>query len=120
MNDKVQLVIALIGNACTILAIIYTTRDRSASKTKEIKTETADTVKTETAQTFQLTAIQKTVDDHECRIRQNEHDIVRHDEKIEGIKGTLDEIKELQTKILERLPASDETLKVIQYGGSKI
>jgi septal ring factor EnvC (AmiA/AmiB activator) len=90
-------------------------RDRK-SEDKELKTETKDTVKTETGQTLQIVYIQKQVDDHETRLRKNEHDIIRTDSKICAMDEKLDDIKATQEKILERLPAP--LAKVSSYGGA--
>jgi heme/copper-type cytochrome/quinol oxidase subunit 1 len=98
-------IIQLTGFFIMIVLFLYTTKDRKKDSDKELKTETKESVQNETAQTYQINSILRVVDDHECRIRMTEGELIRYKTQQESIKESLEEIKETQQAILDRLPS---------------
>lgn len=98
-------IIQLTGFFIMIVLFLYTTKDRKKDSEKEIKTETKESVQNETAQTYQINSILRVVDDHECRIRRTEGELIEYKTEQRYIKESLEEIKDIQQTILDRLPS---------------
>lgn len=106
---SVDQIIQLTGFAVMIILFLYTTKDRRKKSDKEIKLETTASVQNEATQSFQISAILRTVDDHECRIRKTETELVEYKTEQKYIKESLDSINETQKEILDRLPKNKTT-----------
>ena len=101
---SVDQIIQIIGFIVMIVLFLYTTKDRRKSSDKELKTETKESVQNETAQTYQINSILRVVDDHECRIRRTEGELIEYKTEQRYIKESLEAIRDTQQVILDRLP----------------
>jgi len=100
----ISIIVTIVGFVIMFILFLYTTKDRRKSSDKEIKSETKESVQNETAQTYQINSILRVVDDHECRIRITEGELIRYKTQQDSIKESLEAIRDTQQVILDRLP----------------